>query len=54
MRPEQLQAKLETLSNAIEVAITTFEHETTSVVSAIGLKRNTDGGAKVTVSASPR
>jgi hypothetical protein len=53
MRPEQLQAKLETLTNAIEQAIATFERETASTVSSISLKRNQDGGASITMSASP-
>jgi len=53
MRPEQLQAKLEALANAMEEVIATFERETTSVVSSISLKRNQDGGARITVTASP-
>jgi hypothetical protein len=53
MGPEQLQAKLEALSNTIEEAIATFERETTSVVSSISLKRNPDGGADVTVNPTP-
>jgi hypothetical protein len=46
--------KLVLLANKIELAIMMFEEETASIVSSITLKRRPDGGADISVDASPR
>jgi hypothetical protein len=53
MKPEQRQA-MEKLILALENLIATFENETALKVSAIGLKRNSDGGANLEVRTTPQ
>jgi hypothetical protein len=54
MSPGKLQLKLVLLANQIELAIAMFEGETASIISSITLNRRPDGGADVSVNASPR